>query len=240
MPGFRSAELKQAAEELWRGGVRVSASQLAKLYRAGELAAIMKAYREAANQKKLLDNRRALLQKRIPELELELEGLTTHIAILERQRQQHINNRQSIVAALQRYHQRLAQISRELDAIRAQMRSLQAEILQVHRQIQALQQILKDPRRPRYIREEIKEELERLQQRLDDLNGQLDGLQDLMAERLEEQRRLTQWAEQAEEVITRLGTEIEALFQKIEETEKKAEKVRQELEAARKELASLG
>jgi chromosome segregation ATPase len=210
------------------------------MYRAGELAAIMAAYREAVVAKQQLENRKAFLEKRIPELEAELTGMTNKLAILERQRQEAINMRQSIVAALQGYRQRLAQISRELDAIQAQMRNLQAEILQVHRQIQACQQILKDPKYPRYIREETKKEMERLQGRLDELNSQLDGLQDIMAARLEEQRRLTQWAAQAEEAITRLGMEIEALFLQIEETEKQAEKVRQELEAARKELATLG
>jgi len=236
MPGFRSAELKQAAEELWEGGVRVSASQLARLYRAGELTAILAAYRQARAEAESLRHRREFLERMIPQWEAARAAYEAELRRTEQRRQELINERQRLTAWIASAESEARHLSQQMDTLRTRMWALQAEIANLYRQLQTLHRLLQTVppgSAPWYSYQYAIQTTER---QIREAEAQLDQLQNELEALHSRWHTLRQWIAQANTAVEALTKEIDALLSAILALEKEVEALHEQISRARQEL----
>lgn len=244
MPGFKSADLKQAAEELWAGGVVISASALAQLYRAGELDELLSRFRQIRAEETWLDNRIAFLERQIPQLEAALwqQGPAQKRAVdlweLNRRLHQRLTVQETSLAnqlsatesRLWTLRRGLSQLAGRISALADAIRMTSMALLYLepcttdyHQAKERLASMQREMADLRWARDRIQEEVANLEGRARELEA---SIQDVRAALSQVRRNIDYWDAEAKRhasAARRIAQELARLRAELEELRRRRE-----------------
>lgn len=138
MPGFRSAELKAAAEELWVAGIDISARTLGRLFRLGLLGDLVAQVREYLKQRDHLTLYLAQLQKEFVEMDPRIAFWQGQIHTLQQEIATTQRTLQNLARDITHLQSLIPTLESMIHALRSQRDALNARRLQILAELQEL------------------------------------------------------------------------------------------------------